>query len=153
MEALEAQHKEAPHLRVLQKALAADITARVHGQEIVASILAATELLFGKETIDRITGMSDDEYVTLFRNTGVPNIEVTRSEVEAGISIVELLSKRAQLVASNGDAMKLIKGNGVSLNKTKVTDPKLLVNTTNLLNGKYVLLQKGKTDYCLVKAI
>ena len=153
VEALEAQHKEAPHLRVLQKALAADITARVHGQEIVASILAATELLFGKETIDRITGMSDDEYVTLFRNTGVPNIEVTRSEVEAGISIVELLSKRAQLVASNGDAMKLIKGNGVSLNKTKVTDPKLLVNTTNLLNGKYVLLQKGKTDYCLVKAI
>lgn len=153
IEALEAQHKEAPHLRTLQKALAEDITKRVHGEEIISSILTATELLFGKETIERITAMSDEQFVTLFKNTGVPNVEVTMSEVEAGISIVELLAKRAQLVASNGDAMKLIKGNGVSLNKAKVTDPKLLVNSSNLLNGKYFLLQKGKTDYCLVKIV
>ncbi len=153
VEALEAQHNEAKHLRVLQKALAEDITARVHGAEVVTSILSATELLFGKETIDRIKTMADDQFATLFTQTGVPSIEVPISELQSGISIVELVAKRAMMVESNGDAIKLIKGNGISLNKTKVTDPKLLVNSDYLLNGKFVLLQKGKTDYCLLKAV
>jgi tyrosyl-tRNA synthetase len=153
VESLETQHKEAPHLRILQKALAEDITARVHGASIIASILSATELLFGKETIDRIKAMPDDEYSLLFRQTGVPSIEVPMSEIQSGISIVELIAKRAMMVESNGDAIKLIKGNGISLNKTKVTDQKLLVNSDHLLNGKFMLLQKGKTDYCLVKVI
>lgn len=153
IELLETQHSEAKHLRILQKALAEDITARVHGTHIITSILSATELLFGKETIDRIKTMPDDEYSLLFKQTGVPSIEVPMSEIQTGISIVELVAKRAMMVESNGDAIKLIKGNGVSVNKLKISDPKLAVSSEHLLNGKYVLLQKGKADYCLVKAV
>jgi tyrosyl-tRNA synthetase len=153
IEALEAKHKEAPHLRELQKALAEDITTRVHGAEELQMAIAATEVLFGKGTIDQLTSLTDNQFLSVFVGAGVPVSEVPGPTFSAGVSIIDLVAKHAGMTASNGEAIKLIKGNGLSLNKTKVTDQQLVVNASHLLNGKYILLQKGKKDYCLVKAV
>lgn len=153
IETLEAKHKEAPHLRELQRALAEDITTRVHGEMELKMAIAATEVLFGKGTIDQLASLSDDQFLSVFVGAGVPVTEVSRAEIAAGISIIELVAKKAELATSNGEAMKLIKGNGLALNKVKVTDQALIVNESHLLNGKYILLQKGKKDYCLVKIV
>jgi tyrosyl-tRNA synthetase len=151
IEALESQHKEAPHLRVLQKALADDITTRVHGEAELKLAIAASEVLFGKGTIDQLSAFSDEQFVSVFQGAGVPVFETSSDSIAQGISIVEL-TKNAGLTASNGEAIKLIKGNGLALNKVKVSDQQMIVNQANLINGKYILLQKGKKDYCLVKA-
>jgi len=151
IEALESQHKEAPHLRVLQKALADDITTRVHGEAELKLAIAASEVLFGKGTIDQLASFTDEQFVSVFQGAGVPVFETSADTIAQGISIVEL-TKNAGLTTSNGEAIKLIKGNGLSLNKAKVSDQQLIVNQANLINGKYILLQKGKKDYCLVKA-
>lgn len=151
IEALESQHKEAPHLRVLQKALADDITTRVHGEAELKLAIAASEVLFGKGTIDQLAAFSDEQFVSVFQGAGVPVFETSADSIAQGISIVEL-TKNAGLTTSNGEAIKLIKGNGLALNKVKVTDQQMIVNQANLINGKYILLQKGKKDYCLVKA-
>lgn len=153
VEALEAQHKEAPHLRILQKALAEDITTRVHGATELQMAIAATEVLFGKGTIDQLTSLTDDQFLSVFVGAGVAVAEVPKSEIVAGVSIIDLVAKKAEMVTSNGEAIKLIKGNGLAMNKVKVADQNLVVNESNLLNGKYILLQKGKKDYCLVKAV
>jgi tyrosyl-tRNA synthetase len=152
IESLEAQHKEAPHLRALQKALADDITIRVHGEAELKLAIAASEVLFGKGTIDQLSSFSDEQFVSVFQGAGVPVFETSAESVASGISIVEL-TKNAGLTTSNGEAIKLIKGNGLSLNKAKVTDQQMSVNQANLINGKYLLLQKGKKDYCLVKTV
>ncbi len=153
IEALEAQHKTEPHLRALQKALAEDITTRVHGEAGLKMAIAATEVLFGKGTIDQLTSLTDDQFLSVFVGAGVAVTEVPKSEIAAGVSVIDLVAKRAQMVTSNGEAIKLIKGNGLAMNKVKVTDQQLVVNESNLINGKYILLQKGKKDYCLVKAV
>lgn len=151
IEALESQHKEAPHLRVLQKALADDITTRVHGEAELKLAIAASEVLFGKGTIDQLAAFSDEQFVSVFQGAGVPVFETSADSIAQGISIVEL-TKNAGLTTSNGEAIKLIKGNGLALNKVKVSDQQMIVNQASLINGKYLLLQKGKKDYCLVKA-
>lgn len=153
IETLEAKHKEAPHLRELQRALAEDITTRVHGEMELKMAIAATEVLFGKGAIDHLASLSDDQFLSVFVGAGVPVTEVSKAEISAGLSIIELVAKKAELATSNGEAMKLIKGNGLALNKVKVTDQALIVNESHLLNGKYILLQKGKKDYCLVKIV
>lgn len=151
IEALESQHKEAPHLRVLQKALADDITTRVHGEAELKLAIAASEVLFGKGTIDQLAAFSDEQFVSVFQGAGVPVFETSADSIAQGISIVEL-TKNAGLTTSNGEAIKLIKGNGLALNKVKVSDQQMIVSQASLINGKYILLQKGKKDYCLVKA-
>ena len=151
IEALESQHKEASHLRVLQKALADDITTRVHGEAELKLAIAASEVLFGKGTIDQLAAFSDEQFVSVFQGAGVPVFETSADSIAQGISIVEL-TKNAGLTTSNGEAIKLIKGNGLALNKVKVSDQQMIVNQASLINGKYILLQKGKKDYCLVKA-
>jgi tyrosyl-tRNA synthetase len=153
IESLEAQHKEAPHLRALQKALAEDITRRVHDESGLQMAIAATEVLFGKGTIDQLSSLSDDQFLSVFVGAGVAVAELERNELRNGISIIELIARRSNMVASNGEAIKLIKGNGLAINKAKVSDQNLVVNEDSLINGKYILLQKGKKDYCLVKVI
>ncbi len=153
IEALENQHKEAPHLRALQKALAEDITKRVHGESELRMAIAATEVLFGKGTIDQLTSLTDEQFLSVFVGAGVAVAEVPKSEITAGLSVIDLVAKKAQMVTSNGEAIKLIKGNGLAMNKVKVADQNFIVNESSLLNGKYILLQKGKKDYCLVKAV
>jgi tyrosyl-tRNA synthetase len=153
VEGLEAEHTAAPHTRVLQKTLAKDITTRVHGKDELDVALAATELLFGKGTIDELKALSDERFLSVFVGAGVPVAEVPRDAFTVGVNVVDLVTDKSQLVASKGEARKLMQANGLSVNKVKVTDPKHTVGVGELINGRFLLLQKGKKDYCLVKAV
>ncbi len=152
VEGLEADHAVKPQERVLQRTLARDITARVHGAEELKLVLAATEVLFGKAALEELKGLSEEAFERVFRGAGVPVAEVPRDELRAGLPLLEL-AVRSGLVASRGEARKLIEGNGLALNKQKVGDVKATAGLDALLNGRFLLLQKGKKDHCLVKAV
>lgn len=153
VEQLEKEHDAAPHLRVLQKTLAKDITTRVHGKDELEVALAATEVLFGKGTIDQLKALTEERFLSVFVGAGVPVAEVPRDALGAGINVVELFSDKTQLVPSKSEVRKLMQANGLSINKEKVNDAKANIGAEALINGRYLLLQKGKKDYCLVKAI
>jgi tyrosyl-tRNA synthetase len=153
VEGMEKEHDAAPQNRLLQKTLAKDITTRVHGQEELDVALAATEVLFGKGTIDQLRSLTDERFLSVFVGAGVPVAEVPREAFVAGVNVVDLFSEKSKLLASKGEARKLLEGNGLSLNKVKVTDTKASIGVDQLINGRYLLLQKGKKDYCLVKVI
>lgn len=147
IEALEAQHNEAPHLRILQKAIAEEITTRVHGQKALEDAITASEILFGKSTSEDLKRLSVRDILDIFE--GVPQANISRSELEAGISIVELLGNRTGFLKSNGEAKRELKANAVSVNKEKV-DESLMVNMEHLLNDRLILLGKGKKNNYLV---
>ncbi len=153
IEAIEAEHLAAPHLRGLQRALAEDITTRVHSADDLRMAQAATEVLFGKGTIEQLARFNDEQFVGIFVGAGVAVADVTESEIAQGIGVLDLIADKAGLVASKGEGRKLIQGNGLSINKNKITDANLSVTKDQLINGKYLLLQKGKKDYCLVKVV
>lgn len=153
IEQLENEHKAEPHLRKLQKALAEDITTRVHGEEAKNAVLGITKLFMAKDAPEQISGYDDSKLLGLIGASGSASIDIPKSEIESGIGVVELLTSRSKMFDSNGDAMKMIKGNGIAFNKQKITDPKMSLNISHFINGKYLLLQKGKNDYVLVKAV
>ncbi len=154
VEGLETEHDTAPQNRLLQKTLAKDITTRVHGADQVTVALAATDLLFGKGTVDQLKSLSDEQFLQVFVGAGVPVAEVPRDAFGGeGVNVVDLFTEKSQLVSSNGEARKLMQGNGLSVNKEKTTDPKVGIKADQLINGRYLLLQKGKKDYCVIKAV
>ena len=144
------EHEEAPHLRVLQKALGKEVTTRVHSEESYTRAIDASEILFGKNTAEQLKSIEERDLLDIFE--GVPQFEVSLSSIESGVQIVDLLAQQSQVFASNGEARRMLKSNAVSLNKLKVGEDKL-VTTEDLLNDKYVLIQKGKKNYFLLKAI
>lgn len=150
VEGLIADHATAPHERKLQKALARDITTRVHGQEQLDVALAATDVLFGKGTIDQLKALTEAQFEQVFVGAGVRVAEVS---LGAGIAAVDLFTERSSLVASKGEARKLFEANALSVNKEKVTDGKTIFTSDKLINGRFLLLQKGKKDYCLIRAV
>ncbi|MBL4594215.1 MAG: tyrosine--tRNA ligase [Flavobacteriales bacterium] len=152
IEALEKEHAEAPHLRILQKALAEDITIRVHSQEDLDAAINASEILFkkGAEAVEGLKSMSAQIFEDVFE--GVPQAEIALSEIESGINIVEALAVQTNFLGSNGEARRALKGNSISVNKDKVGEDKV-INKDDLISGKYILLQRGKKNYFLVKAI
>ncbi len=153
IEGLEATHAAAPHQRELQKTLARDVTQRVHGKEGLDAALAASDVIFGKGTIDQLRSLSDEAFLSVFVGAGVPVAEVPRDALAAGIALIDLLTERTKLVESKGAARKLIESNAVSVNKEKLADVKATVGLTSLINDRYLLLQKGKKDFCLVKTV
>ncbi|MEO5643993.1 MAG: tyrosine--tRNA ligase [Bacteroidia bacterium] len=153
IEQLEAEHKTEPHLRKLQKALAEDITIRVHGKDALDAVVNITSLFMAKDAPAQIGEIDDAKFVDMLGASGSASVDVKKEEVETGFGVVELLTTRSKMFESNGDAMKMIKGNGLSINKVKITDPKMMINATHFINGKYLLLQKGKNDYFLVKVV
>jgi tyrosyl-tRNA synthetase len=151
VEGLEAEHDQAPHLRTLQKALAKDITARVHGQEEVDVALAATDLLFGKGTIEQLKALSEERFLSVFVGAGVLVADVPRASLP--VNVVDLFTDTTKLAPSKGEARKLLQSNALSVNKEKVSDAKATFGVEQLLNGRYLLLQKGKKDYALVRVV
>jgi tyrosyl-tRNA synthetase len=145
-----SEHEEAPHLRLLQKALGKDVTIRVHSEDPYNRAIEASEILFGKNTAEQLKNIEERDLLDIFE--GVPQFEVSKSSIEAGAQIVDLLAQQSQVFTSNGDARRMLKSNAVSVNKLKVGEDKL-VTTEDLLNEKYVLIQKGKKNYFLLKAI
>lgn len=147
IEALEAEHAQDPGRRILQKALAEDITARVHSAEDLKAAQAASEILFGKSTEEDLRGISEGNFLDIFE--GVPQGELERADLEQGMGMVELLTKSGFL-PSNGEARRALQENSISVNKSKVAAD-AVIGMDQLLNGKYLLLQRGKKNYFVVK--
>src|SRR5690625_5294468 len=147
IEGLVAKHKEAPHLRVLQRRLAEEVTVTVHGQEEYDKAVQASEILFGKSTSEDLQKLDAQTFLEIF--DGVPQASVSRETVEAGVGIISLLAQDTNFLKSNGEARRDLKANAISVNREKVTEDKV-VNTDDLLNDKYILLQKGRRNYFLV---
>jgi tyrosyl-tRNA synthetase len=148
IDALIEDHKNAPHLRILQKELAKDITIRVHSEKDYAAALEASEILFGKGTSESLSNLSNDDLLAVFE--GVPQFNVSVLDLNSGISIVDFLAEKTAVFPSKGEARKMIDGGGVSINKTKVESQDFLINENLLLNGKYILVQRGKKNYFLI---
>ncbi|MFN7312447.1 MAG: tyrosine--tRNA ligase [Bacteroidota bacterium] len=148
IEALEAEHAPAPHTRVLQKALAADITSRVHGETELTKAIEASNILFGNATADAFAQLDENTFLDIF--DGVPQYNISKSELEQGIGIIDLLAEKTQVFPSKGEARKMIQGGGVSINKNKTDDVNALINTSSLINNKYMIIQKGKKNYFLI---
>ncbi|MHA7112333.1 tyrosine--tRNA ligase [Sunxiuqinia elliptica] len=147
---LVARHKEAPHERGLQKKLAEEITVMVHSREDYEMAVEASQILFGRGTAENLKKLDEQTFLSVFE--GVPQFSVSKAELEAGINVVELLSEKTQVFPSKGELRRTIKGNGLSINKDKITDPELMVNKDFLIGDKYILVQKGKKNYFLLLA-
>ncbi len=150
IETLEKQHNEAPHLRVLQKTVAKDLTIRVHSEEEYNAAIEASEILFGKGTTATLQRMSEETLLSVFE--GVPQCEIDFQDIVSGINVVDFLSEKTGIFPSKGEARRMLKDNGVSVNKEKVNESAMLTEP-NLLKKKYILVQKGKKNYYLVKII
>ena len=150
IEEMERQHDAEPHLRILQKALAKDLTVRVHSQEDYDAAVNASEILFGKGTAENLAALSEEMFLSVFE--GVPQFEVPMTVLDETCGVVDFLAKHTQVFNSNGEARRMLKDNGVAINKTKVKEDKT-VTKDDLLNGKYVLVQKGKKTYYIVKFV
>jgi len=148
VEALEKQHEEAPHMRPLQKALAEELTVRVHSREDYDAAVEASQILFGKGTTETLKKLSEDMLLSVFE--GVPQSEVPAGIIKTGTGILEFLAESTNIFASKGEARRMIKDNAVSVNKEKVGED-FVVSESDLLNGKYILIQKGKKNYFLVR--
>jgi len=148
IESLEKEHNEAPHLRILQKALAADITKRVHGKEALNTAISASNILFGKSTSEDLMALSEKDFFAIF--DGVPQAKVSKAEFGSNMSIIDALAGKTGFLPSNGEAKRELKANAISVNKEKVGEEFSLTND-HLINGKYVLLGKGKKhNYILI---
>ena len=150
IEEMERQHDAEPHLRILQKALAKDLTVRVHSQEDYDAAVNASEILFGKGTAENLAALSEEMFLSVFE--GVPQFDVPMSVLDENCGVVDFLAKHTQVFNSNGEARRMLKDNGVAINKNKVKEDKT-VTRDDLLNGKYVLVQKGKKNYYIVKFV
>lgn len=148
IKALEAEHDKSPDMRLLQKTLAKDITIRVHSQEALDAAMAASDILFGKGTKESLAGLDEATFLSVFE--GVPTFELEKAELENGIDIIELLAGKTQILASKGEARRGLKENSISINKEKVKEG-FVVDSSCLLNDRYVLVQKGKKNYFIVR--
>ena len=143
IDALQAEHLQAPHLRLLQKRLAEDITERVHGSNALRQAISASKILFGKSTKEDIMSLSDEDFLAVF--DGVPQAVISRADLDQEISIIDALVSKSGFLKSNGEARRELKGNSISVNKEKVTDV-FQLSKVNLINNKYILLGKGKKN-------
>lgn len=150
IEALEAEHDAAPHLRILQKALAKDITIRVHSEAEFNKAIKASEFLFGNVDIEFLNELNDAEVLNLFE--GVPNYKISLNEISAGVNVIDLLAEKTVVFPSKGEAKKMIAGGGVAINKTKVPSVDASYDSGALINQKYLVAQKGKKNYFLIIA-
>lgn len=144
---LVARHNEAPHMRELQKVLAKDITIRVHSESDYEAAIEASQILFGKGTTETLRKLDERTFLSVFE--GVPQFELDKADIESGIGVIDFLAEKTQVFASKGEARRMLKDNGVSINKSKVKDI-YSVSLTDLLNEKYILVQKGKKNYFLI---
>ena len=149
IEALIEEHKTAAHERKLQKKLAEEVTVWVHGQAEYEKALKASQILFGQSTAEDLVSLDEELFLQIF--DGVPQKEVSKSEL-VGSNIVDLISEKTGFLKSKGEAKRELTGNAISVNKTKVSED-YSVSESDLIDGKFLLLQKGKKNYFIVKAI
>jgi tyrosyl-tRNA synthetase len=139
------EHEQAPHLRVLQNAIANEVTTRVHSAEDLDMAIKASNILFGKSTADDLKSLDEETFLSVFE--GVPQFELSKADL--ALDILEIVAEKTQIFSSKGEARRMIKSNAVSINKEKITED-IQLSESNLLNGKYILAQKGKKNYFLI---
>ena len=149
IERLIEEHRSDPGRRELQKALAREVTVMVHGQQEYDKAVAASQMLFGKSTSEDLRKLDEKTFLAVF--DGVPSSDVARSELPCGI--LDLLAVKTGVFPSKGEARKMIQGGGVSLNKDKVSDPETQVTEADIVDGKYILAQKGKKNYHIIRIV
>jgi tyrosyl-tRNA synthetase len=147
IEGIIAEHEVDPGRRILQKALAEELTARVHDQEALEQSIAASQILFGNSDTAALQALNDDQIQEIFE--GVAQGKIAKSEVESGISLLQLLVK-CGFMASNGEARRALQENSISVNKSKV-NAEAQISLTDCLNQRYILLQRGKKNYFLLE--
>jgi tyrosyl-tRNA synthetase len=150
IDTLVAEHKEAPHARALQKKLAEEVTTMVHSREEYDMAVEASQILFGKGTAEQLRKLNESTFLAVFE--GVPQFNISKDELAAGVNVIDLLAEKTEVFPSKGELRRTIKGNGLSINKEKISDPDLVVNNDFLIGGKYILAQKGKKNYFLIIA-
>ena len=148
IEVLEAQHAADPGQRILQKALAEDITARVHSEADLATAIAASQLLFGKSSKESIEALPESEFLSVFE--GVPQAQLSTAQIESGIPVIDFLSEFTGFLSSKGEARRALKENSISINKVKVSED-TIVSGEDLISGRHILVQRGKKNYFLVQ--
>jgi tyrosyl-tRNA synthetase len=150
IEALEQQQDEAPHLRILQKTLAEEITVRVHSREDYEQALKSSEILFGKATKEQLEQLTDAQLLDIF--DGVPTFNIANDKLSSGVSILDILAQETTILPSKGEAKKLVSANGIAINLEKFADINGVLTSENLINGKYLVVKKGKKDFYLIVA-
>ena len=142
------QHKEAPHIRILQKKLAEEITIMVHSSEDYEMAVEASQILFGNGTAEQLRKLNESTILSVFE--GVPQFKIPKAEIESGINVVELLAGKTCVFESKGELRRTIQGNGLSINKEKVSNSEMVIDSSFLISNKYILAQKGKKNYSLI---
>ena len=142
-----AEHKEAPHMRILQKLLAKEITVMVHGEEEYNKAVEASNMLFGNSTQEALKKLDEQTFLSVF--DGVPQFEVSREKL--GANIIDMLAVESSIFPSKGECRKMIQANGLSINKEKFTAVDGVLAEDQLINDKYILVQKGKKNYFILK--
>jgi tyrosyl-tRNA synthetase len=144
------EHREAPHIRQLQKALAQEITIMVHSEKEYNAAVEASQILFGKATSEALAKIDERTFLAVFE--GVPTFDINKGDLSKGINVVDLLTDNAAIFASKSELRRLLKAGGVSLNKEKIESHDATVIQNQLINDKYLLIQKGKKNYYLISA-
>ncbi|MEM7161309.1 MAG: tyrosine--tRNA ligase [Bacteroidota bacterium] len=150
IEALESEHNEKLGARILQKALAEELTERIHSAEDLKAAIAASNILFGKSTLEDLNSISENDLLSVFE--GVPQGEISKDAVESGLGSIDALSESTGFLKSKGEAKRALKENSISVNKQKVNEEKVL-SKEDLINGKFIIFQRGRRNYFLTKVI
>jgi len=145
-----SRHNEAPHMRLLQKALAKEVTITVHSEEDYENAVKASEVLFGKSTAGDLKNLDEATLLDVFE--GVPQAEISRAEIESGLDMIAALSAKTDFLKSNGEARRSLKENAISVNKEKVGED-YQITTSDLINNKYIILNKGKRNTYIIRVV
>lgn len=148
IDALIAEHKEAAHLRVLQRRLAEEVTTLVHGKTELDKAIQASNILFGNATADDLKNLDEATFLEVF--DGVPQAEIAKADIDAGINIVDVLNEKSGFLKSNGEARRALAENSISVNKGKVNE-EFQLTSNDLINNQFVLLQRGKKNYFVIR--
>jgi tyrosyl-tRNA synthetase len=149
IEDLVAAHRSEPHQRLLQKRLAEEVTVMAHSREEYDAAVEASQILFGKGTTEQLQRMDEKTFLSVFE--GVPLFDIDREILSAGVNVSDLCALHTKIAESKGEIRRLIQGGGVSLNRSRVDSPEMTVTADQLLNNRYLLIQKGKKSYYLVR--
>ena len=150
IDSLVAEQNAAPHLRPLQKKLAEEVTVMVHSRQAYEAAVEASQILFGGATSEALRKIDEETLLSVFE--GVPQFEISKDELKEGIKAVDLLAEKTAVFPSKGEMRKTVQGGGVMINKEKLTAFDAVINEESLLNGKYILAQRGKKNYFLIIA-
>jgi tyrosyl-tRNA synthetase len=146
-----SEHKKSPHERILQKRLAEEMTSTVHSRDDLEAAVEASQILFGKGTTESLRRMNEKIFLSVFE--GVPSFDIKTEIFKGGVTFAELCTGYTQIFASKGELRRMTEGGGVSLNKIRVENPDMKISDKQLLNNKYLLVQKGKKNYYLIRAV